>query len=458
MKLKIYSIASRYAFSLDRFFSPIHFFLCPNIKSSYKYAWEAYRDAKKLASKLPTQILAMEKLSREDEGSSGVSEISAEEMLFSSNDQVLKLMVEKSKGFKDEEDRKAVYEEIKSIVTGILKMKEDLEDGKHKDEIDRQLGGFKKLVREKFSDLLSKDKMELEKEEKEKENPPISHEMEELGGLEGLESLTAPIEGDPGVPGVPPIGQPMAMSQFTNIMMRTSSLDSDVKESLMDEYAIRACRAIEKKHPDAICKIDSNRGVLKITKATGEPLLKVCVNDNMNVYSIEPEGDLSKAYPLYSIEFYQKYWKPMVEKIGHYFISDMDTLMCPSKSALPDIPNQFPSSVQMIGWQVKSSKENPFELRFCGDKPSWGFKKSELKKEAATRPSKYTEDDFLRNQPSRVQCIDPKLKSLEGKIGEVVQVVPLEDHIELDVNFGRVVVRLTESQIELLTNDIPTAS
>jgi hypothetical protein len=82
----------------------------------------------------------------------------------------------------------------------------------------------------------------------------------------------------------------------------------------------------------------------------------------------------------------------------------------------------------------------------------WFFEKGEkikkIKKEA--KVSRYTEEDFIRNAPARVQCVDPALNSIYGKFGEVVEIVPLETGLELDINFGRHIVRLTEAQIEIV--------
>ena len=63
--------------------------------------------------------------------------------------------------------------------------------------------------------------------------------------------------------------------------------------------------------------------------------------------------------------------------------------------------------------------------------------------------SKYTEQDYLN---SVVKCIDPKLESIFGRTGAVIQIIPYDDFIELDVKFGRGLgnVRLTEKQIEIV--------
>ena len=57
-------------------------------------------------------------------------------------------------------------------------------------------------------------------------------------------------------------------------------------------------------------------------------------------------------------------------------------------------------------------------------------------------------------QPTRVRCIDQRL-DLCGSVGEVVQIIPINSGVgfELDINFGRKIVRLSKGQVEIV-NDI----
>lgn len=444
MKLQVLKINDRYAFAVGNFFSPTHFFLCSGIKSSYKYAWEAYRDAKWLFNKNYSHIEALQKTASDDlivSDMASTSETSAEDMLMGHYSKILDIMMERCKSFKDKQDKEIAYGEVKSIVSGILKVKENMEKDEDKKKLDGVLDKFRKLVREKFSQLLAKDKAEMEKNKNADDAIPVASEPPAPPGTpETMEQSESSL----------PI---MPTAQVDSIIKYACVMEEDVQTVLAKEYSERICHAIEKKHPDAICKIDSGNRIIKVVGSNDNPLIRITINDNMHVSNIEPEGDLAKAFPLHSVEFYQKYWKPIVEKLGHYMIRDMGLLVCPSKSSLPDIPSSMPESIQLMGWSIDDKKEKAFDISFSGEKPSWMFKgnKNVVKEAKRTiRPSKYTEDDFIKGQPRRVQCIDPNLKSILGKIGEVKKVIPLVDHLELEIDFGRLLVRLTENQIELI--------
>ena len=460
MKLQIYSVNDRYSFAVGKFSSVHHYLLCPDINPTYQYAWEAYRDAHKMYRKQFFHIEALQKTAADDlevtDLASEVHEVSAEEMIVTHFSKIFELTVERCKSFKDEKDKELAYGELKSAVTGLLQVKENLEVDSDKVKLDEVLNKFKKLARDKFPKLLAKDKAEMEKKENEEPIAPVAPEDM------GEPPMTEPMSDQMGEGALPMAPIAANMGQFDTIMRYGMDNINDIRTEVLDEYSERICKCIEKIHPDAVCKIDYDDGVFNIAKANGGTLLKITVNKDLNLQDIEPDSELSSAFPLHSLEFYQKYWKPIVEKVGHCLSRDLGIIICPAKSTLPDIPNSFPKSVKVMGWSFKDKSEKPFEMYFGGEDPTWRIKKYTESEEddivTATRkvrPSKYTEEDFIQGQPRRVQCIDPNLKSILGKIGEVEQVIPLQDHIEVDVNFGRLTVRLTENQIELI-NEVPT--
>lgn len=442
MNLKLYKINDRYAFSIENFSSVDHCILCPDIKPTYKYAWQAYKDAHWLYKTQSIHISTLQKSAADDLEVTDISssqEVSAEQMIIGHYSKIFDAIINRSKSFKDEKEKETVYKEIKAIVGGLLKVKESLENDKDKKDIDSILDDFRDLVKDTFSTFLAKDKSEMESN-KSQEVPPIPTDDQ---------SQEVPSEQLP----ITPMAQVDAIMRYGS---NGSNNLNDIRDEVIDEYAERLCKHMEKNHPDAICKIDYENGVLRMV-SKDENILKVSINSDLNIQDVEPCGELSKMFPLHSLHFYQKYWKPIVEKIGHCLPRDLGIIICPEKSTLPDIPNSFPTSVRVMGWSVKDKQEKPIEVYFGGDEPTWVLRHLKFIKDAAKviKPSKYTEEDFITNQPRSVKCIDPKLKSIYGKIGEVVQVIPLEEHIELDINFGRLVVRLTEQQIELI-DAVPT--
>jgi hypothetical protein len=120
-------------------------------------------------------------------------------------------------------------------------------------------------------------------------------------------------------------------------------------------------------------------------------------------------------------------------------------------SDLPFSPSEFPFKYDVPCWNQGRNSKDKISIKFISDKsmPKWVFRKTVEAQKAA--PSKYTEQDYFSGKRVVVKCIDEKVKTLFGKTGEVIQVVPFPQGVELDINFGRHIVRLTEKQIEILS-------
>jgi hypothetical protein len=156
---------------------------------------------------------------------------------------------------------------------------------------------------------------------------------------------------------------------------------------------------------------------------------------------------LYKIYPFHSVAFYQKYWKPIAESVGHISVGNPPILIKVDNCTLPDVPKAN-HSYRLEGWNVRERIGSNVDISFRGERPTWIFEPSQNVKMAQVQGvSKYTEQDYIN---AIVKCIDPKLKSIHGRTGAVIQVMPLEDMVEIDVDFGEGlgVVRLTELQIK----------
>ena len=176
------------------------------------------------------------------------------------------------------------------------------------------------------------------------------------------------------------------------------------------------------------------------------------VNDKLNVDKITPIGKVNESNPYHTVEFYQKYWKPIVDKIGHFYLDDSSLLILPNITPLPDAPKGDDRSV-IKGLNINNKKEGSVEITFKGSSPSWFFKNAKttkIEKISQNYVSKYTELDYTNAKA--VKCIDPQLKSICGRTGSIKQIIPNEDFIEVDVDFGRgiEIVRLTEKQLEIV--------
>jgi hypothetical protein len=444
MKLKLYNINNRYAFSVDKFSSMHHAFLVPELRQTYAFAWKAYKDAIKIARSYHPDVLKNKKYAAEDLTEPFVVDISAEEMLFDHYSEILNKIDDKAKGSNGPKEDKIVYEEIKAIVDELLKVKEKLEKDKDKAKIQDIIAKFAKIVSSKYGKFLKEDKI---KEEKEAQNQPEIPQTPQMP----QQAPQAPQAQEGEQP--PPITANKIQRLFVKANFSDFTLDDKEEKEIMEEYGSRICEAIESLHPSAIYKVNG-KNIDVIDSNNQKRILMAVVNKNINLEDVIPDGSIADIYPINSTEFYQKYWKPIIEKVGHFFIKDAEFIIATGNTALPDIPNKSPKAFRISVWDTKNKKENSVNLKFSGEeKPYWSFEKENLNLAKVAKKSnvEYTEDDFITGSPRRVMCIVAELKSIYQKIGEIVQVIPLDTHIELDINFGNQVIRLTHKQIEIVT-------
>jgi len=389
MKLKFHSINDKYAFSVQEkgktiFSSDRDFFLVPSIKSSYKYAWEACRDGNALINHSRYHLATLEDLVKPV-----IVDISAEERLISHYVDVmrsLRLRVKGARGDKEEEEK--AQKEVDMVVNELEQVMEKVTEGKDKRRINKILSYVKRLQRRKHP-----------------APPKLAFKI------------------DP------------------------KQVDAETKRELMDRYAQKICEAIQSRHSNAFYQIEPNCGKITILEAQGDkvsPILRATVNGDLNIDGIMSTGSTLRYH---TPEFYQRYWKPIVAKLGHFFIDDLSVLIDPQSSDMPDMPKDH-GDFYIDGWNTSKSKPETIKLSFSNKNSTWLF--SRVKQSQVTKPvSKYTEDDY---QNAVVKCVDPVLKSIYNRTGEVVQVVPSIGMIELDVDFGRGldIVRLTEDKIEIV--------
>lgn len=420
MKVILRKVGKRFGFDIQNqngiiFSSNKHYFVIPHIQSSYRYAWEACRDAWKLARNHPYHVRVLN-ASVEDLEKPVRSDISAEDMIIDHYMKVYRSLREKAQGTPDDpEDREMVYQEIKKVTEELKEIAKKIESPKDKRSIMKILGFFNKMIDKHFRKEKRKDKDK---------------------GLKQKESIIPPPEPNISVPKIASCIEPKCNSPL---------VDEIVKEEIMDEYAQKICGAIQNKHED-IYYITDDSNTIKILGFDNKPILMVKLDDTMTVKAIIPVGKLSNIHPLYSPSFYQKYWKPIVEAIGHINLNNI--LLGVDSNTLPDVPPRE-QIYDIDGWDIKNNTNIPMNVSFKGEKLMWLIRPSNIKTAQSERPSKYTEEEYLN---AIVKCIDKNLKSIYGRTGSVVQIIPIDDLIEVDVDFGRGldIVRLTEQQIEII--------
>jgi len=383
--------------------SAIHYFLVPFLKSSYKYAWEACRDAWKLANKYPYHVSGF-RTAAYDMEQPVIVDVSAEQMITDHYLYILRNLRIKAKSGGTSEERKKVFKEIMMVIKELYAVREKMTEPKEKNKINQILKKYQSLIQKYFQ-------KEQQEEQKEIETTKVASVVE---------------------------------PEYE----KDEVVDAELIGNVLDTYAEKICLAIQDRHEDIYYGVNPNNKEITIYDFSNIPLLKIKVNEHLNVESIIPVGKLYDICPSHSVVFYQRYWKPIVESLGHFCLGNPSILLKIDNESLPDVP-QNNQSYPIEGWNCKDRKNEQIDISFKGEKPIWVIEPSKNIKTAQKHPSKYTEQDYVS---AIVKCIDPQLKSINGRTGTVEQVIPTENMIEIDVNFGRGlgVVRLTEPQIQIV--------
>ena len=437
--IKIYKVSGKYRFAVNKFSSVHHSKFTKFVSPEYRYAWQAFDDAQKLAEKKSYHIDALEKFAMEDLKTPVIVDVASEILVADHYDEIYDGLVDTASGMdkEDEKQKEINYLEAKSVVSEILFLMENMNKDELADEenlsesksrLSKILSNVKDLVHKYYKNELNNDKKENE-------------EKESLGMGQSLE---APLE-DVNAP----LGQmPMASS---DLFLKVSKfdkdeLDKDLIIDMLDEYGRMACRSIEDRHPSVIWKIKDSSVELK---DGNDVIIVICIDDNLLLEDIKPSGRLQKVFPYNSLKFYQAYWKPIVEGVGHCCVDDGNSILVLGDKVLPDISKEIPFDSYEIEAIRKNSKDIvPYMVSFKGDDPSWFIEPCKLSKSAS---SMYNKEDYYQNgKGAIVICTDPTLKSYYGKTGQVIQLVPFDDHLEVDINFGNHICRMVEDQFKII--------
>ena len=458
--IKIYRRDGKYCFSVNKFSSLRHHGLTKFAKENYRYAWEAQKDARELAKNHDYHLKVLEKFAIEDLSKPIMEDVSSERMLADHYDEIYDSLVDVASGMEegDKNQRKVNYFEAKAVVKEILFIIEqmpsdEVADEEEKSESETRLHGIikkiKKLVHKYYLQELKDD----EKKSKEAPPAPPMGDMGEMGEMPPMDLGESPMGGEMPMGGGMGGGMPMASSKSLIKVAKSLSsyeetldeVDAEAIESLLSEYAERACGAIENKHSG--CTWTKCSSGIRIMD-DNEDILFLDVGKDLFLENIRPSGSLEKMYPYPSDKFYQSYWKPIAERIGHCCIGDNSSVLDLSNKILPDIGNKDCECGLFEAIHKDSKRISPFTVSFRGDPSSWFFKEKKLEKSASSR---YTEEDYYKNgKGAIVICTDPELKSYYNKTGQVVQVIPFGDHLEVDVDFIGNVFRMIESQFEIV--------
>ena len=328
-------------------------------------------------------------------------------------------------------------------------MKENIKEESNKKEIDGIINKFSKLTKKYFYQLLQKDAAEEKKKENSPSSMPTAPNTPQMPNAEQA-------DGQNGMGGDSPMSLALNKSQFIKMASKKEKLSASGVNEIVNHYCDKICDALKKLDKSIIGNASSKEIVIKDSDGV---MLQIDINSHFLVSNIVPVGKLAKTYPISSVKFYQKYWKPIVEAVGHYY--EREGIVLAGK--LPDAPKHYPSIKEVKSCNCDS--DVAIEFSESGSNKTWkvieyktkGDSNSKKYKEAS---SKYTEQDYFPNGvPAMVICLNPDLKSLFKKIGEVSRIFPLDSGIIIEVNFGNnVVVRLKEKDLEIIDVNNPPAT
>ena len=444
MKININKINDRYFFEIDDFSSLKHFYLSSDVKSTYAHPYLAYSAALNQMQKHSISLEAFHKISENLLGRDldiTYTEDNAEDIMLSKYREFFNIIKERtdeqknSMGEKDEEvayrdAKKLTYEEIKGVVKELLTIKKMIEDDEMESNdsylknIDGLIGEFKILVNRNYKKFLQED---LAEKGQEGEMGDL-----DLDGLDGMGEEEMPLLS---------LRSP-SFNKFASL--NNEELDEEDLQELKIEYGEAACSAIVNKHPNCNFKLKNNNEILVYDLKTGDEYIKIQVSDFGTVEKIIPGKD--NLFSLQSSSFYQKYWKPIVNEIGHIYIDDFNSLIVPSKNRLPDYPNIKEKEEKEVNddlevWDVKNKDFKVISISFSkSPEDSWIFKSNSvgINKEASVE---FKSGDAFR-------AIDPTLESILNKVGYLQEEYDFPNGKELAIDFGRNVVRLKLDQVE----------
>jgi hypothetical protein len=426
--IKIFKRHNKYHFEINSFSSFSHSFLTKFAEKEYRFAWEAYKDAKNIVKKYSYHIKALDKLAFEENQKPVVSDVSANTKIADHYESILDFLYDIASGLNgnakskyEKRIKKMHYLEIKSVIKEILFVKDNVKSDEYSEDSDKEktmerlnkiISKFKNLVHKHYKNQLNEDIKESREKSKEVSG---GGELGEMGETEQL---------------------PLSASDYLKKLIKISQIGDKImplKDDLLDHYGEKSCYAIEDNHPEAVWE-KSKKGINIID---GDNIIVEIILDNdLLIEDIYPGSSIIDMYTYESNKFYDRYWKPIIEEIGHFCSFD-DSLICLLEGkALPDKDNDLNNSFNFYD----KNKNHMGKLSFKFNERTWIIKKeneNNLKKES----SSIKDNDI-------VLCINSNLPTYYQKTGRVIQVINSGYEIEYDINFGNSICRMTKKDID----------
>jgi len=396
----------------------------PSVEPFYENAWEACSAARKFVQKYPFHLMHKNAYEVNDassgyaEGEGLATDKTPSEFLTEHYTKILKKLSLELRN-PSPEDKKLFHMSLTSFIMELANLYQTNTKAGRKEESAAAivlLKNYKKLLNSKFAGKMA----DVDMQSLNQQLNPQEEGADAGGGLPGMASRKT-----------------LIVTSSGDVLEKR--IDNETIKELLEDYATHACEAIQDTNNTSYgIERDEDHCYINIfdlsDQGSVDKILVIRVNKLFNVDSIIPVGKLNKIYPYHSVYFYQQYWKPIVDNIGHFYLADTDSLILAAKNEMPDLPKDD-DSYGLEAWDVSSGKIEHIDISFK-DGDIWYFGGSNVKKEASLNKEtllRYAEQEYL--QGAMVMCIDEDQPDLFGEKGQVMQVISLTDTIEVDVKF-----------------------
>lgn len=425
MKIKIYKSKNQYHYSLEDGSTKKN-------SKPYLNSWSAYRGAIRCAQNNPLYNPNFDPMIGNYEESTNKvnkNKIYSDEYIVNYYQQIYANIYKETRNIDSWPLKESILEEHKiglgSKIDGVIKeletLLEKIED-EQKSEINKLKSNFEKI----------KSQLNL----KEKEVVEEDMDMLPMGDFEDMGAISSAKN---------------KMRKFAK--MGNADLSKKEKDELLEDIGDKVCEYLSKFHKDILFTIGHDHKHLSIIDALSrEKILRLYFDEHLMLNRIYPLGSLKDIFPINSHEFYQRYFKPIVQIVGFLHLPEHNSLIVPDVYKLPNIPGGRNSVVELGCWDTKAKKYDVMELSFKDDGVSgnWFFKKPNIVTASSNGRLMDLSKDELLSGDILVKCIDENLKTIYGKVGNIEQIIESGPELELDVNFGRHIVRLRHDQLEVV--------
>ena len=428
------------------FFNSMYdFYLIANMPSSFSTFAEAYAAGQKIATKIPSLVMAKKEVFYSKVAGHGAPEVESE--MVASYESQLMILKHRFSGLHSEDDseKPELYEALRSECEEIIAaLNSLLEDSKISDTSKES---FEDIIQD-LQDLI--DDIEKTGFVEEKEDNPT-------GDTDDLAALLSGMEGsDPSQIGITPAGAPMQTGMQTGMpsgmpmaagpglaMAMAAPKTPNLRfGEIIQTFGEAAATGLIPSHPEAFLRQvewddDDECFYATVSEPAGD-LITLAFNYNLLLYRVLPHNRLHKQCSYQSPDFFEKYWEPIIHSVGHFFHETNQIIL---------VPEHYQSQrFAMRGFRADTKSPVVAGIQSAGLEhgKSWIIKCAQ-----ASAKSGSTQNQLDHAQ---IRCTKRELPTYFGRTGLVKEVRQHADYTDVVVDFGRGldVCVLTDQDVEII--------